>query len=328
MTCRRDESSWLSFIRELWGENGLLPGHGDDCALLPALPFAITTDFLAEGRDFERGWGPWEAVGYKALAANLSDLASSGARPHSFFLTLAIPDDLEEVAVEKLLQGIHALSVREECLLAGGDLSGSRSGLCISVTALGDQRYPALVRSGGRPGDLLYVSGALGGPHGALGRFRVGATLSSFDPARPPGTPEEALLDRFFRPPSQTALGEYLAKSGLCSACLDLSDGLSRDLNRLCEASKCGAVLLVDDLPLEAELAGEALAAALEGGEEQILLFAVPPEKIGRLEHSPAPLFQIGALTEAGGVSLRNSDGTLKPLTAEGFDHFSRRRCE
>lgn len=322
MTSRRDENSWLSFVRELWGERGLLPGHGDDCAILPARQYAVTTDFLAESKDFEAGWGPWEAVGYKALAANLSDLASSGSRPHSFLVALAIPDELPDGAVEGLLSGMHALSDREKCLLAGGDLSGSRSGLCISITALGEQRLPAMTRRGGRPGDLLFVSGALGGPCGALQMFRRGARLERFDPSTPPRDQKTALLDRFYRPPSQTALGLFLAESGACSACMDISDGLARDLGRLCDASNCGATLRVESLPLEPVLKEGALKAALEGGEEQLLLFAVPPAHQERLQGAPSELHQIGVLTEGDGVALLKADGSLEPLISKGFDHF------
>lgn len=322
MTSRRDENSWLSFIRELWGERGLLPGHGDDCALLPALQYAISTDFLAESRDFEGDWGPWEAVGYKSLAANLSDLASSGARPHSFLITLAIPDELPDEAVERLLRGMHALSARENCLLAGGDLSGSRSGLCISITALGEQRLPAMRRCGGRPGDLLFVSGELGGPNGALQMFRHGARLESFDPATPPKDQQMALLDRFYRSPSQTALGLFLAESRGCSACMDISDGLARDLWRLCEASGCGARVELEKLPLEPALKEGGLDAALEGGEEQLLLFAVPPAHQERLQGAPNELHQIGVLTEGGGIALLKTDGSQEPLISKGFDHF------
>lgn len=323
MRRRRDELAWLSYIRRLWGAGGLALGHGDDVALLPAARYAVTTDFLAESIDFERGWAPWEAVGYKALAVNLSDLASSGARPACFFLTLAIPDGLPDACVERLLEGMRALSVRESCLLAGGDLSGSRSGLCISITAVGLQEEAPLLRSGGRPDDLLFVSGVLGGPRAALDAFRCGARLRRFDPDRTAPEPSMDLLDRFFRPPSQTALGLFLARSGACTACLDLSDGLASDLSRLCEASGCGAVVDGDALPVQPGVAGDSQATALVGGEEQVLLFSVRPEAAGLLSGAPAALFPIGSLTAKRGVRLRQG-GRTSALRASGFDHFAR----
>jgi len=320
---RRDERAWLSHIRGLWGSAGLAPGHGDDVALLPVARYAVTTDFLAESRDFERGWAPWEAVGYKALAVNLSDLASSGARPGFFFLTLALPDDLPDRAVERLLEGLHGLSEREGCLLAGGDLSGSRSGLCISVTAVGYQEEPPLFRSGARPGDLLFVSGHLGGPRAALSSFRAGARLRRFDPRLAGQEPAADLLDRFFRPPSQTALGRFLARSGVCTACLDLSDGLAADLRRLCEASGCGAVVDAGALPVQPGIEGDGTALALEGGEEQLLLFAVRPEAVKLLAGAPAALFPVGTLTAGRRVGLLRQ-GRTSALQVRGFDHFAR----
>jgi len=320
---RRDERAWLSHIRGLWGRAGLAPGHGDDVALLPSAPYAVTTDFLAESRDFERGWAPWEAVGYKALAVNLSDLSASGARPAFFFLTLAWAEDLPDRAVERLLEGMHALSRREGCLLAGGDLSGCRSGLCISITAVGFQEEPPLLRSGGKPGDLLFVSGHLGGPRAALSAFRAGARLRRFDLRRAAEEPAVDLLDRFFRPPSQTALGQFLARSGACTACMDLSDGLAADLPRLCEASGCGAVVDAASLPLQPGMGRDACDVALAGGEEQVLLFAVRPEAAARLGEAPAVLFPVGTLTAERGVRVRR-DGRTSPLRTKGFDHFSR----
>ncbi len=317
---RRDEAAWLRFIRDLWGVAGLAPGHGDDAVLLPPAPYALTTDFLSEGCDFERGWGPWEAVGHKALAANLSDLAASGARPNRFLLDLALPCDLEDGEVERLLRGLHALSAREGVLLAGGDLSASRSGLCIAITAVGVQDRPPLLRSGGRPGDLLYVSGALGGPREALRRFKAGERLDSFPPEAPaPGT-ARALLDRFFRPPSQTALGLFLAERGLCSACLDLSDGLARDLPRLCEASSVGAEVALESLPLETP--GLDPAQALLGGEEQVLLLAVSEEKAAALVGAPGTLTRIGRLTPGAELVLVRG-GRRSDWPSGGFDHFA-----
>jgi len=117
---KRDEASWLGLISELWGPSGLAPGHGDDAVVLPEGRYAASTDFLAEGVDFETDWGPPEALGYKALAANLSDIASSGAEPAWFFLTIAIPEALSDSYVERLLAGMRGLCVREEIRLAGG----------------------------------------------------------------------------------------------------------------------------------------------------------------------------------------------------------------
>lgn len=318
---KRDEASWLGLISELWGPSGLAPGHGDDAVVLPEGHYAASTDFLAEGVDFETDWGPPEALGHKALAANLSDIASSGAKPAWFFLTLALPETLSDRYVERILGGMRGLSIREEIRLAGGDLSRSRSGLGISITVLGVQEGRPMRRDGGRPGDSLYVSGPLGGPRVALARFSGGARLQSFDLEMPPrGAPK--VLDRFFRPPSQAELGLFLSRETTAGACMDISDGLGRDLERLCHASGCGAEMEAAALPLEKWEGGEAgLEDAIEGGEEQVLLFSVPQSQRPILARSPVPLFEIGRLVSGHGATLIQ-EGRRAAVSGVGFDHF------
>ena len=281
MTPRRDESAWIAYLSELWGPSREEVGLGDDACVLPPARYALTTDALVEGVDFELDWAPPQALGYKALAANLSDIAAMGAKPRFFLMSLGIPVDCPDDLVEGLLEGMHELSRREGVGLSGGDLSRSPGPLFITLAVAGEQVAAPLLRSGGRPGDSLYVSGPLGGPAEALRRFQAGERLGTFDTAREPRDPEQALLDRFYRPPSQTALGLFLAEGGLASACLDISDGLGRDLARLCEASRCGAELLAESFPIDrlgASPKEDSLAMALRGGEEQVLLFAVAPE--------------------------------------------------
>ena len=319
---KRDEASWLGLISEIWEPFGLAPGHGDDAVVLPPAQYAVSTDFLAEGVDFEREWGPPDALGCKALAVNLSDIASSGAKPAWFFLTLALPEDLEESYVERLLRGMRDRSLREEVRLAGGDLSASRSGLCVSITVLGVQEGRPLRRDGGKPGDSLFVSGPLGGPRAALARFKNGERLEFFDVDKAPEGPQK-LLDRFFRPPSQTALGLFLSKEIAVGACMDVSDGLGRDLGRICEASGCGAEIEASAVPPEKWEGGWAsLDDAVAGGEEQVLLFSAPQSQKHLLETAPMPLFEIGRLASGRGVTLLK-DGQRMAVSGVGFDHFA-----
>ncbi len=319
----RDEAGWIRFIRQVWGPSGAELDLGDDAAVLPFDRYAITTDALLEGVDFERAWGPPEAVGHKALAVNLSDLAAVGARPRFGLLTLALPGDVGDPWVEGLLRGMRRLALREGVGLCGGDLSRSRSGVVVSLTLLGLLEGPPLTRSGGRPGDLLFVSGPLGAARAALRAFGAGASLRSFGDL-PPRTPRLALLDRFFRPPSQTEAGLRLSREKLASAALDLSDGFARDLHRLLEASGCGAEVEARAVPVD-PLAGsgeEALREAILGGEDQVLLFAVPERKAGAVARHLPGAIPVGRLRKRPGCDLLWPGGVREPLSPAGFDHF------
>jgi thiamine-monophosphate kinase len=322
----RDESAWIRRIRTLWGASGAEVDLGDDACVLPAGRHALTTDALVEHVDFERHWAPPQALGHKALAVNLSDLASMGAEPRYFLLTMGWPKGFDEAFVEGVLEGMCLLSKAEGVALCGGDLTKSPGGLLISVTAVGLQEDQPLLRSGGHPDDILFISGALGGPAEALRRFQSGQRLSAFDPATSPVDPEQRTLDRFFRPPSQTRLGLFLARRRLATACIDISDGLARDLARLCEASGCGAVVEAENLPVEPSSAGsvtlDQTRAALLGGEEQILLFAAPPERAEELREVPIRVHRIGHLTKAQERILVDPDGRREAIPEEGFDHF------
>lgn len=319
----RDEAGWIRFIRTLWGPSGAALDLGDDAAVLPPASYALTTDTLLEGVDFQRSWGPPQAVGHKALAVNLSDLAAVGARPRYGLLTLALPEGLEDRWVEGLLRGMHRLALREGVGLCGGDLSRSPSGVVVSLTLLGLLEGPPLTRGGGRPGDLLFVSGPLGAARAALKAFRQGASLRSFGKV-PPRRPRWALLDRFFRPPSQTEVGLRLSRERLASAALDLSDGFARDLHRLLTASGCGAEVEARALPVD-PLAGsgdQALREALLGGEDQVLLFAVPERKAEKVSRLLPEAVWVGRLRKRRGCDLLWPGGGREPLSPHGFDHF------
>ncbi len=321
----RDERAWVKRIRALFGEPSAEVGPGDDSCVLAPGRYAATTDALVEGADFELAWAPPQAIGYKAMAANLSDLAAMGALPRHLLMTAGWPASLEDEFVEGVFQGVKALCEAEGVDLCGGDLTRA-PGLFLSLTLLGEQRHRPLLRSGGRPGDLLFVSGDLGGPAAALERFRSGERLQAFDPTSAPDEGPRWILDRFYRPPSQTAFGIFLAENEIASCCMDLSDGLSRDLGRLCEASGCGAEIAAADLPLARGLLDrplrEALDMALRGGEEQILLFAVDPGKVSSLEAAPGPVHRVGRMLPGGALDLLLAGGGREALAPQGFDHF------
>ena len=324
---RRGEDAWIDFITRLWGDSGAEVGIGHDACVLPKAGWAVTTDAAVEGVDFELSWAPPEALGHKIMAANLSDLAAVGAVPRFALLTLGIPPSLPDAAMEDLLRGMRALCARSGVGLAGGDLSSSPGGLFVSVTLLGEPAGAPLLRSGGLPGHDLYLGGAVGGPAEALARFGRGARLAAFDSAQPPRDPEEAILDRFYRPPDQGALGVLLASERLASCAMDVSDGLLKDLGRLCAASGCGAEVDLAAVPTEPArdpiLERAALRQALGGGEEQVLLFAAKPESAVRLKACGIPVRRIGRLVNGEGIHGLWPDGQVERLAEEGWDHFA-----
>jgi len=323
---RRGEADWIRHIQRTWGPSGAEVDLGDDACVLPPARYAVTTDALVEGVDFERRWAPPEALGHKALAANLSDLAAVGAMPRFLLLTLGIPDGLEDGYVEGLLDGMRNLARREGVGLCGGDLSGSPGGLVLSLTLIGLAGDRPLTRAGGRPGDALYLSGSVGGARAALRAFQQGAVLDRFEEA-PPKDPVQGLLDRFYRPPAQTLLGLSLARPGGATCCIDVSDGLALDLHRLCGASGCGAVVEAERIPVDpraGEWSEESAREAVLGGEDQVLLFAAGGEPDPEWVGAAGPPFRIGRLVEGEALELRWPGGRSEPLLPRGFDHFVR----
>lgn len=267
-------------------------GPGDDCAVLPAQgPSCVTTDAVVEGVHFERRTFSLEDVGHKALAVNLSDLAAMGAQPAWFTVALGLPEDLSGVHLKRIGTGMSSLARTHGAILVGGNVTRSAQ-LSLTLTLGGSLEGPPLLRSGARAGDALYVSGALG---------EAAAGLVSKHPQ---------LRHAQRRPTPHVAFG--LLARRLCSAGIDVSDGLGQDLGHLCEASGLGAELESDAIPLSEALlafAGsreEALPFALTGGEDYVLLVAVRRPAPFEEAMARAGFFaeRIGWLRRGSGVKL------------------------
>lgn len=280
-------------------ESGVMMGVGDDCALLAPTPgrrLAVSVDTSVFGVHFPPG-APPEAVGHRALAVSLSDLAAMGARPRWCFMALAL-EASGDAWLEGFSRGFLALCEETGTRLAGGDTT--RGQLAIGVTVMGEVAPEvAISRSGGRPGDLLAVTGALGGGAGGLAAWQAGER----DLAHP-------LLTRYLTPQPRLAAGQALA--GLATAGLDISDGLLADLGHILEHSGGGAHLELETLPLAEgliEALGEegARQAALTGGDDYELLVCLPAEHLDkarqRLAALSLPLTVVGRLTQTPGVS-------------------------
>ena len=311
-------------------------GVGDDCALLqprPGMQLAISSDMLVEGRHFFSDVEP-NSLGHKALAVNLSDLAACGAAPLAFTLALALPS-VDEVWLGAFSRGLLALADEHGCELVGGDTTRGPLNICITVfgeVPLQDGRSQALLRSGARAGDDLYVSGTFGDAALALDvlRGRLGVPAAVLAAARL----------RLERPSPRVALGQALR--GIASAAIDVSDGLLGDLGHILKQSGVGATVAADTaaglVAARAFYAGAASPLdpspnqddwrrwALAGGDDYELLFAAPLSKRGEVaaagQASGTRLTRIGQIDAQPG--LRLIDGQGQPLANNhvSFDHF------
>ncbi len=299
-------------------------GIGDDAALISpvrGLDSVVTCDAFLENVHFLSHVHSPDSVGYKALARATSDIAAMGAAPRFFLLSLALPARRTGKWLDGFLAGMSRAAREYRLLLAGGDTS-CQSTVAISITVIGEiARGAALTRSGARPGDLLYVSGALGGAQLGLRLIRSG--LHGHKRWKP-------LLHQHCYPAIRLALGAFLAAGHLASAMIDLSDGLSTDLARLCSSSRAGARLWRDRIPavpvppLLRARGFDPLAFALHGGDDYELLFAVPRRLAGKIpaRHHGVRLTPVGEMTRERKVSLIGKDGRATPLHALGWDHF------
>ncbi|QCB47339.1 thiamine-phosphate kinase [Hydrogenophaga sp. PAMC20947] len=296
-------------------------GVGDDCALLSPTPghqIAISSDMLVSGRHFLPDVAP-AALGHKALAVNLSDLAAMGARPLGFTLALALPQ-VDDTWLSELAQGLFSLADAQRCPLVGGDTTRGPLNLCITVFG----EVPpgsALRRSAARVGDDIYVSGDLGGACLAL------SWLQS-----PTGAPQEALArlrERLERPTPRVALGQALL--GVARAAIDISDGLAGDLGHLLRASGVGGELVLEALPqpdaVAALPAAQRLRCVLQGGDDYELVFTAPPgARLGveaAARRSDTPVWRVGQIVAGSGLHLINAQGGRQRFTGAGFDHFT-----
>lgn len=289
-------------------------GIGDDAAVVATEgDLAIAVDTLVAGTHFPESLGA-DAVGHRALAVNLSDLAAVGAKPRWATMALCLPG-ADESWIGAFADGFFRLAAQFGVTLIGGDTT--RGPLAVTVQVIGDQSAEPLLRSGGTPGDLVFVSGSLGDAAAGLESLLGGNGAKDAAP----------LVERFSYPVPRIELG--LALADLAHSAIDISDGLVSDLGHVCRQSRCGARIDIDRLPLSKTLrslgADRAIEYALNGGDDYELLFTVAADDVGRLGEAAAragtPVTEIGVLTGNGRlVGIR--DGSEFALEAQGFRHF------
>lgn len=316
---------WLSRRVPTRG-SGLTLGMGDDAALVRAVPgrdWILTTDLSIEGVHFLRRLHPPASVGHRALARALSDVAAMGGVPRFALISLALSRHASRKWVEDLFRGISRLARRVGVAVIGGDTAVVRGGTTIDIVVVGETaKGQALRRSDARPGDQIFVSGRLG--LSALGL----ALLKSATRSRAAWA--AAALRAHCYPNPQLRLGQWLARQKLASALIDLSDGLSTDLGRLCRASGVGARIWAERIPCPSlghsaqARPPDPLQLALDGGEDYQLLFTVPAALASRIpsRFGGTPLFLIGQIQRSRRILLLHPNGKPKELRPGGYDHF------
>ncbi len=337
----RSESEFVHWLRSRAPSRGrgLRLGIGDDAALVEMArgqELILTADMSIEDVHFTRHLHPAYSIGHRAMARSLSDVAAMGGTPRFALVSLAISGRTTHKWIEGVYEGLSTLAERYDVAVIGGDTAAVSGKTMIDVFLLGEvPRGRALRRSGAQPGDQIFVSGRLGLSALGLWWLRSEAGL----PHRRKGTLWRALtrsttheaVRAHLYPEPRCALGRALSTRRLASATIDLSDGLSTDLSRLCEASGVGARVWLDRIPVP-EISKYPRAAllrlALHGGEDYQLLFTVAPGKASQIPSrlAGASVYRIGEIRRAKELILVRLNGTQQPLRPAGYNHFRKGR--
>jgi len=300
----------------------VIVGPGDDAAVLALDRGAhqvLTTDAVVDGVHFDRRFVPAEAIGHRALAVNLSDLAAMGAEPRAALLSMILPESLEVSTIDRMMDGIIALADRYRVAVVGGNITRTPGPLTLDVTAIGSVRpRRMLTRAGARPGDEVYVTGTIGDAAVGLRTLQSGGG--------------EADVSRYLRPEPRVRAGVLLGRNRAASSCMDLSDGLADGIRQIAEASGVGMTIDAASIPLtddvrrwHAGTGSDALEMAMTAGDDYELLFTVRPANRGRLrgvrrDLGDLPITRIGTVTKGKDLQVRDAQGTW--ALPAGFEHF------
>lgn len=327
----RSEFEFIDSLRRRFGA-----GIGDDAAVIRTSAekeIVITADLLVEDIDFRRTTAPAMLLGHKALAVSLSDVAAMGARPRWSLVSIGVPDDVWQTEfVDQFYEGLANLASRYDVQLIGGDTSRTNEKIVIDSIVLGEANAGKVVkRAGAQPGDQIFLTGSLGGAAAGLRLIERGAHLAEQNLADDDSQKIDHVLLRQLRPDARVGWGMVLGEERLATAMIDISDGLSSDLNHLCTASGVGALIESSLLPIDhqvVELCGrralDPLQLALHGGEDFELLFTVRAGDVARLPRrvDGVEITRIGeVVVQTDGVKI--SEGSrVWELNPDGWKHF------
>jgi thiamine-monophosphate kinase len=320
----KSEQEFLTRIQKLAKRRagGLVRGIGDDAAVIEPPPhqrWCITTDLLTEGIHFDLRFDSPSSVGHKSLAAGLSDIAAMGAIPRFALISIAVPIRRATAFLGPFYQGFLDLADCHKVTLIGGDTSSARRQIFIDVIVVGCVRAGhEILRSGARTGDHIFVTGAIGKAALGLHLLRQGKPASS--------SMERQAVASHLHPIPRTGVGLHLCEARLATSMIDISDGLSTDLNHLCRESRVGARIHEAHLPLLGKGRSQRmLKYALSGGEDYELLFTVSPKRV--IEVHPhidgVPVRDIGRIVpRSQGIKIIRTNSAVDPLPPSGWDHF------
>jgi thiamine-monophosphate kinase len=313
------EKTLIRHIRTLAGTAQNIVGIGDDCACISIPPrhqALITTDFSLEDVHFCKALHPATSVGHRCLLRGLSDIAAMGGVPIAVFLSLALPAKLPQSWVDDLFSGLLKLAEEFRVTLAGGDTARSPNKIFADIVVLGSvPQGKAILRSGAKPGDRIFVTGALGGAANTLRMLQDGR-----------GNILAADRNSYFYPPPRLEVGRILREQKLASAMIDISDGLSTDLAHICEESGFGAEIYAEAIPrafyrsLRKHID---LNFALHGGEDYELLFTAPSKADIPAEISRVPITEIGKIIRGRRMVLKTKN-KMRTLAPAGWEHFAK----
>ncbi len=290
-------------------QKDIIVGNGDDAAILKADGLiALTTDCMVEGDHFRTDWFTPEQIGMKAIEVNVSDVYAMGSEPRFILVSLALPKDLKVDFVTRMYDGMNHSCKKHGCTIVGGNMTHSEK-IIVNITAIGKASKKNLtLRSGAKPGDLIFVSGYVGGGRAGLRLFQKG--IPGFDQTR----------RLYLEPNSQPDAIHY---ASYVNSMEDISDGLGSEIAHICDASRCGAVIYKENIPIAdetrkiaARLGEDEYDYALFGGEDFQMAYTVPEKNLKKITG-----YLIGEVTEKKGVRL-HSNGSERNISGKGYDHF------
>lgn len=311
-----------------------LTGVGDDAAVIDNGPMCtvVSTDLLVEGIHFDLAYTPLKHLGFKAVAVNVSDVCAMNALPKQILVSIALSNRYSVEALDELYDGIRAACKAYEVDLVGGDTTSSPKGLTISITAIGQCEKELLVyRNGAQPGDLICISGELGGAYLGLQLLEREKRIWQENPdVQPDLENQQYAVGRQLKPEARLDVVQAFRKIGLKpTSMIDISDGLASEIFHICKQSKVGALIEESGVPINQEAQMLALkfkldpiTCALNGGEDYELLFTIRPEDVEKVKFLP-DIYIAGEIIEAkDGIKLHTTGGNLHDIKAQGWVHF------
>ena len=311
-----------------------LKSIGDDAAVLNNVDevTVVSTDMLVEGIHFDLMYTPLKHLGYKSIVVNLSDICAMNAIPSQVTVSFAISNRFSVEALEELYEGINLACKLYNVDLVGGDTTSIKTGMVISVTAIGQAKRDTVVyRSGASVGDILCVTGDLGSAYLGLQILEREKQIYLESPGVQPDLGEmDHIVGRQLKPEARLDAVQYMAKSGLIpTSMIDVSDGLASELFHICKQSNVGAYVEESKVSIHPQAEEQAIAfginpitCALNGGEDYELLFTVNPDDLEKVKYMP-DVYLIGEIVPSSdGITLHTTSGNVHPLKSQGWNHF------